>query len=271
MKPFVEGYMTGKTIGKKRHGKDYRQDGTHTLHEFTRMIIKIVLFYNNDNIISTYDPDKDIPADLPHNPLMLWNWGIEYRTGRLRRPSTDIVKVNLLPYTEASVTEHGLKLFGCFYTCREALDWGWFEGNYQGPKKVMIAYDLYSANTIYLRPSDNYSDYIEASLTERSRAYKDLTMWEVWERNDIKAKTAATSKLKKRAGSVNLVSDLEDINKRSKDKQPSKPSMSKAEKVKGINDNKRAERQYERKKKTNQNFSNTESYPNNVTSIVQPE
>ncbi len=130
-------------------------------------------------------------------------------------------------------------------------------------------YDLFRSD--YLRPSDNYSDYIEASLTERSRAYKDLTMWEVWERNDIKAKTAATSKLKKRAGSVNLVSDLEDINKRSKDKQPSKPSMSKAEKVKGINDNKRAERQYERKKKTNQNFSNTESYPNNVTSIVQPE
>lgn len=267
MKPFVEGYVTGKSIGKKRHGKDYRQDAIHTLYEFTQMIIKIVLFYNNDNNITTYDPDKDIPENLPHNPLVLWNWGIEYRTGRLRRPNADLVRVNLLPHTEATITEHGLKMFGCFYTCKEALDWGWFEGNYQGPKKVTIAYDLYSANTIFLRPSDSYSDYIEASLTERSRAYKDLTIWEVWERNDVRASTAATSKLKQRAGSVNLVSDLEDIARRSKAEQPNKPSMSKAAKVKGINDNKRSERQYEREKKAAEASSKNESYPNNVTPI----
>ena len=144
----------------------------------------------------------------------------------------------------------GAGQFGCYYTCKDALDWGWFEGNYQGPKKVTVAYDLYSANTVYLRPSDSYSDYIEASMTERSRAYKDLTIWEVWEKNNVRASTAATSKLKKRAGSVNLVKDLEDIARGSKAAQPSKPSMTKAERVKGISDNKRSERQYERQKKT---------------------
>lgn len=249
MKPFVEGYVTGKSIGKKRHGKDYRQDGIHTLHEFTQMLIKIVIFYNNEHIVSTYDPDKDIPVNLPHNPLTLWNWGIEYRTGRLRRSASELVKINLLPHTEATVSEHGLKLFRCFYTCKEAIDWGWFEGNYRGPKKVTVAYDLYSANSIYIRPSDSYSNYIEANLTERSRVYKDLTVWEVWEQNDVRALSAATSKLKERAGSVNLVNDLEEIAKRSKASQPAKSSVSKAEKVKGISDNKRFERQYERQKK----------------------
>ena len=87
-------------------------------------------------------------------------------------------------------------------------------------------------------------------MTERSRAYKDLTIWEVWEKNDVRALTAATSKLKKRAGSVNLVNDLEDIARGSKAAQPSKPSRTKAERVKGISDNKRSERQYERQKKT---------------------
>lgn len=261
MKPFVEGYVTGKEIGKKRHGKDYRQDAIHTLYEFTQMMIKIVLFYNNDHLLSTYDPDKDIPANLPLNPLTLWSWGIEYRTGKLRRPAHDLVKVNLLPHTEATVTEHGLKLFGCYYTCREAIAWGWFEGNYKGPKKITVAYDLYSANNIYLRPSNSYSDFIPASLTERSRAYRDFTLWEVWERNDIKASTVATSKLKKRSGSVNLVSDLEDIAKRSKVAQP-KPTMSKAEKVKGINQNKKDERQYEREKKTMEG-SNSAGRPSN--------
>lgn len=249
MKPFVEGYVTSNVIGKKRHVKDYRQDGTHTLHEFTQMMIKKALYYNNDHSLSTYDADKEIPANLPQTPLSLWNWGIVHRTGRLRRPDPDLVRINLLPHTEATVTEHGLKLFGCFYTCKEAIDWGWFEGNYQGPRKVSIAYDLYTANNIYIRPSDSYSDFIKANLTERSRAYKDLTIWEVWEKNDVKASTAATSKLKKRAGSVNLVSDLEEIVKRSKSALPDKPTMSKAAKVKGISENKRDERQYERKKK----------------------
>lgn len=271
MKPFVEGYVTGNMIGKKRHGKDYRLDATLTLREFTQMMIKIVLYYNNDHVLSTYDPDQDIPPNLPRNPLDLWNWGIEFRTGRLRRPPADLVKVNLLPHTEASVTEHGLKIFGCFYTCREAIDWGWFEGNYKGPRKITIGYDLYSANTIYIRPSDEYSDYMVATLTERSREYKGLTIWEVWERNEVKAATAATSKLKKRSGSVNLVNDLNEIAKRSKSEQPDQPSMTKSEKVKGINDNKRSERHYERQKKSSQSDDGNIEATDNVSRIHDGE
>lgn len=265
MKPFVEGYVTGLAIGKKRHGADYRQDGIHTLYEFTQMMIKIVLHYNNEHTISTYDPDPDIPPELPFVPYDLWNWGIEHRTGRLRRPDEMLVKVNLMPHTEATVTNLGLKLFGCFYTCREALDWGWFESNYSGPKKVTVAYDLYSSNKIYLRTDDSYANYIEATLTQRSRAYADMTMWELWEVNSIKAVTAATSKLKDRAGSVNLVADLEKIGRRSQQLQPDSNQTSKAEKVKNITSNKREERQYERNKKGKLSGKETVTSDQNVT------
>ncbi|WP_226898072.1 Mu transposase C-terminal domain-containing protein, partial [Pseudoalteromonas nigrifaciens] len=267
MKPFVEGYVTKEAIGKKRHGKDYRQDSTHTLKEFTQMMIKIVIFYNNEHTLSEYDPDKDkdLPNDLPYNPLDLWEWGIQYRTGRLRRPSPDIVKVNLLPHTEATVTEKGLKLFNCYYTCKEALDWGWFEGNYKGPKKVTVAYDLYSANVIYLRLNDNYATFVTAALAPRSRAYQDLTMWEVWQRNDINAEVAATSKLKTRSGSVNLVNDLETIASHSKASQPVNKALTKSEKVTGIRENKRLERQQERIKKYDNQDKNTQA--DNVTPL----
>jgi hypothetical protein len=186
----------------------------------------------------------------------------------LRRPDANVVKVNLLPHTEATVTEHGLKLFGCYYTCKEAIDWGWFEGNYHGPKKVTVAYDLYSANCIFIRPSDTYSSFVEASLTERSRAYRNLTIWEVWEQNNVRANIAATSKLKSRAGSVNLVNDLEEIAKRSKATKPIVSKMSKAEKVKGITDNKRLERQKERQNKPSPRIeSSNNEQPDNVTSL----
>ncbi|WP_100642547.1 Mu transposase C-terminal domain-containing protein [Alteromonas facilis] len=250
MKPFVEGYVTKNPIGKKRHGNDYRQDGMLTLKEFTKMIIKIVLHYNNDHVIRTYDIDSDIPKKLPANPLSLWNWGVEYRTGMLRRPAPQLVKVNLLPHTNATVTEHGLKLFGCYYSCKQALEWGWFEENYRGARTVTVAYDLYSTNTIYLRPTDSYAEFIPANLTSRSRAYANITVWELWAIQDIRLEVAASSKLKKRSGSVNLVSELQQIKNESKQHQPNYTKTEKAKRAKGIADNKRNERQYERNKKT---------------------
>lgn len=250
MKPFVEGYVTKKDIGKKRHGNDYRKDGMLTLKEFTQMIIKIVLNYNNNNTISSYDIDSGIPKDLPATPLKLWNWGIEYRTGLLRRPDQQLVRVNLLPHTNATITNHGLKLFGCYYSCKQALDWGWFERNYKGPKTVTVAYDMYSTNVIYLRPSDSYSEFIPANLTTRSRAYGNITMWELWRFQDLRKDVAATSKLQKRAGLVNLVNDLQQIQDNSKQLQPSYSNAEKSNRVKGIAENKRNERQYERNKKS---------------------
>lgn len=266
-KPFVQGYVTKQPIGKKRHGKDYRQDGIHTLHEFTQMMIKVVLHYNNHHSLTTYDPDADIPVELPHNSLVLWNWGIEYRTGRLRRPPEKLVRINLMPHTNATITEHGVKLFGCYYTCQTAVKMGWFEGNYSGPKSVLVAYDFYSANRVYIRPSDSFSEYMEAELTERSREYRDLTIWEVWLRNDVKADVAANSKLKKRAGSLNLANELEDIANQSRQLQPKQTSESKAARVRGIRDNRQQERQYEREqKKPNKNSPSTQR-PDNVTDI----
>ncbi|WP_421781256.1 Mu transposase C-terminal domain-containing protein [Kiloniella litopenaei] len=250
MKPFVEGYVTKKPIGKKSHGNDYRQDGMLTLKEFTQMIIKIVLHYNNDHINGTYDIDAGVPKDLPANPLTLWNWGIEYRTGLLRRPDPKLVKVNLLPHTNATVTEHGLKLFGCYYSCKQALDWGWFEGNYRGPRTVTVAYDLYSTNTIFLRPTDSYSEFIPANLTARSRAYANISIWELWCLQDFQKDIATTSKLKKRAGSVNLVNELQQIKDTAAEQQPVYSKAEKAKRAKGISDNKRNERQYEREKKS---------------------
>jgi putative transposase len=267
MKPFVEGYVTKSPIGKKRHGNDYRQDGILTLNEFTKMIIKIVLYYNNEHEVSTYDIDSGVPKNLPANPLTLWNWGVEYRTGLLRRPDPELVKINLLPHSNATVTEHGLKVFGCYYSCKQALDWGWFEGNYRGPKTVTVAYDLYSSNVVYLRPSDSYAEFIPANLTTRSRAYVDMTIWEVWAAQDMRLDVAATSKLKKRSGSVNLVSDLQQIKDEAKKQQPLYSKTEKAKRAQGIKENKRNERQYERNKKTSEKTAAPQSQTATVTQI----
>ena len=101
---------------------------------------------------------------------------------------------------------------------------------------------------IYLRPSESYAEFIPANLTSRSRAYADITVWELWMFQDVRLDVAATSKLKKRAGSVNLVSDLQQIKEESKQHQPPYTKTEKSQRTKGITENKRNERQYERNK-----------------------
>lgn len=44
----------------------------------------------------------------------------------------------------------------------------------------MVAYDPHSANQIYIRPNNSYDQYWTADLSQRSREYRDYTIWDVW-------------------------------------------------------------------------------------------
>ncbi len=235
-KPYTEGYVTG-TISKKRAGADYRLDAELTLRDISRIIIHCILEYNNSHAISNYDPDKDMPPDLPHNPRDLWNWGIQNRTGKLRNVNEDIATVNLLPHKEATVTEEGIKLFKCLYSTSIALNEGWFHRISAGPKKVLVAYDPHITNRIYLRPEGKYDQYIICDLTERSREYRDLTFWDVWRINKIKTKTAATARLIKTIGQLSLDEKIKQITNEARKQKPDTSLVSKTSRTQGIRDN----------------------------------
>lgn len=245
--PYVEGYVTGE-IGKKRGGHDYRLDAELTLSEFTRLIIACVVEYNTTHAIKNYDADKDMPPELPHNPLALWNWGISHRTGKLRGVKQDLAMVNLLPHAEATVTEEGIGLFKCRYSTATAIKEGWFHRiDTDKPKKVLVAYHPYSANKIYLRPDGKFDSYIVCELTERSREFRDLTFWEVWRIKNIKAKTASKAKLTKQKGRQSLDETIEEITSKAREKNPDMSDVSKASRLKGIRENRTEEVSQHRK------------------------
>lgn len=235
-KPYVEGYVTGD-IGKKRAGKDYRLDAELTLSEFTKVIIACVLEYNTTHCIDNYDADKDIPPELPHNPLLLWNWGVSNRTGKLRGVNQDLALVNLLPHKEATVSEEGIDIFGCKYSTAMAIREGWFDRIDDGPKTVKVAYNPYSTNKIYLRPDGKYDDFVICELTERSREYRDLTFWDVWRINKIKKKAASRAKLTRRKGRLGLDETIEEIVIAARAKNPDLSSESKSSRTEGIRKN----------------------------------
>jgi len=235
-KPYVEGYVTG-VISKKRAGPDYRLDATLTLADITKIIIYCVLEYNTTHPIKNYDSDADIPPELPNIPLHLWNWGIQHRTGKLRSVSEEMAIINLLPHTEASVTEQGIKLFGCFYSTAHAIKEGWFNRIDTGPKRVTVAYDPHICNSIYLRLDGKYDKFIVCDLTERSRQFRGLTFWDVWRINKVKRQANKYAELTKTKGELHLDYEIEQIIAQANAKKPDTSGLTNTERVRGIREN----------------------------------
>lgn len=245
-KPYVDGVVMGE-IGKKRGGSDYRLDATLTLSEFKKIIVHCVLWHNRYHANSKYDRDEDMPTELPAVPLQLWNWGIVNRTGRLRTYPEDRVKINLLPYKSATVSEEGIKLFGCFYTCSEAVEQGWF--NRKGarrPESVIAAYDPRFADRIYLR-MEHDATYWTCELTDRSRRFRGMSFWDVWQITKEERKTTAMAEKTRDTTRSNLDETIEAIARNARRNKPNCDGLTKAERLGSIRDNRQQEKQQERR------------------------
>ncbi|GAC31738.1 Mu transposase C-terminal domain-containing protein [Paraglaciecola polaris] len=177
-KPYAPGVVTDETA-KKRGGKDYRLDAELNIRQFEEIIV-LLIYKHNLKVMKNYDADPDIPIDLPFTPKDLWNWGIENRSGTLKSFDLQKFKILTLPRTKATVSNLGIKVNSLIYTCPEAFEKGWFlrDKHRTRPNSVQIAFDPRTTNTIYIFPSSSSNKFWNANLTDRSRAYADMTVYE---------------------------------------------------------------------------------------------
>jgi hypothetical protein len=140
--------------------------------------------------ISKYDRSKDMPADLPSIPVHLWSWGLQHRTGRLRKADSESLHIALLPREQATVSENGICLFGLYYSSPEVLESGWMHRseNSNRPNKVTVAYDPNNANEVYLFHKPGSREHWVCRLTDLSREYRNSSFWEVWRKQDERKK-----------------------------------------------------------------------------------
>lgn len=188
-KPFAPGVVTGPTV-KKRGGRNYWLDGKLTISEFTEIIVSSIIMRNFVDPISKYDRSKDMPVDLPSIPVHLWNWGLQHRTGRLRKADTESLYIALLPREQATVSENGICLLGLYYSSPEVLESGWMHrsDNSNRPSKVTVAYDPNNANEVYLFHKPGSREHWVCRLTDLAREYRNSSFWEVWRKQDARKK-----------------------------------------------------------------------------------
>lgn len=251
-KPFAPGVVTGTTV-KKRGGKDYRLDATLTLEDFTKIILGSILHRNLYAVLAKYDRDPEMPDDLSPIPIEIWQWGIQHRSGRLRAASEKALKLALLPRTKVTLSEHGIRCFGAYYSCQELLASGWLHrARQERPKSMMAAYDPLTANTIFVFPDSSQSDYWECSLTDRSREYRDRSMWELWARQKAQRQTVASARLQERESRRDLDNRIQATIDKAKQHRPASFGDSKAETLAGIGENRQQAREHERKQRRQQ-------------------
>jgi hypothetical protein len=166
---------------RQRGGTDYRLDSVLNLDDFTKIIINCVLHFNNVHEIKTYDADRDVKADgVPAIPVDLWEWGVRHRSGVLREYPQELVQFSLMPTGRASVTTTGLAFRGRFYTCPLAIEERWFDKARQnGRWEVPVSYDPRDMDVVYLHTPGTRMGFVPCTLTDRSRADRHLSSWEL--------------------------------------------------------------------------------------------
>lgn len=246
-KPYMPGVVSGNKV--KKHGeKDYRVEAAVAKSDFFEIILYSILAHNLNKPMEKYDRAPDMPESIPSIPIELWRWGLQHRTGSLRTVDTDIAKILLLPREKVTVSELGVKLWGVVYTAKEVIQAGWMHRSTEvtRPKNLYAAYDLGSVNHIYLFPETGKNTFWVCDISTRSREFRDMTWYQVWERQAVQKQVSAEAKYQYSAVERDFDDLLEKKIKKAKNNRKAS-TLSNAQKIKDIKGNKQQIREQERK------------------------
>lgn len=271
--PYTPGAVTVETA-KKRGGNDYRLGAELNLRELEEIIV-LLIYKRNLTILKKYDADDGIPNNLPRTPKDLWLWGIENRSGLLKSANVDDFKIRTLPRDSASVSNEGIKFQSLTYSCQEAFQSGWFlrDSHRTRPRAVSIAFDPRNTSNIFVFPNTEQNQFWVANITDRSRAYSDMTFYEATQTMKmVKLSSDSASKAYKNKqldAQERIEKRLEAAKKRKKKKINHESASSTLKKIK---DNKKSALADERQKRSVKGSSkNVGNATDNVKPFKKPD
>jgi len=247
--PYVKGKVE-PVNGKKKAGKRTELSANLTLYDFTKMVIISEINRNTSIPLKGYDFESDMPTDLPAIPVQLWRWGVKNRTGVLREVNPKLTYVNMLPHSKATISPSGICFKGLFYTCKEAVELGWFHKNRSvpRPKSIEVAYDPLNTNVLYARPDNKFDSVWECVLQSESRRYQDMSLVEAMSIQSESRHTYAKAKQEADLKALDLQEELEKIAQVAEQRQKSSELSNDSQRLRGIRNNRDQEKEAERQR-----------------------
>ena len=165
---------------KERGERDYRLDATLNMHEFTKIVIKCVLHYNQFN----RQPDRlskhMIDEQIEPTPKAIWNWALENDFMQPNYRSEELVYLHLLPRDKGSLRKGGILFRGMHYVSEYITQNNWTAiARNQGSWPIECWYLHEAANHIWIQDSDK--QFVRCDLRNSDLKYADYRSDEVYD------------------------------------------------------------------------------------------
>ncbi len=235
----------------ERGERDYRLDGVLTLYEFRQLMILAILDHNNEKRLNEYPMDQFmIQDDIEPYPVNLWQWGVENRMGSFPWKSPEIIRLNLLPSAEASVTRDGCIYFKkLHYTCELAVREQWFvKARNKGSWKITVAYDPRLVDYLYIRLDGGKDMEVCRLLDIDQQRFQGCDFREIedyYKRQEVNKQSSRTRRQQSKAEHNARANKI--LDKATQEAQKADDGQSKQSRIKNIRENRKEERNHERK------------------------
>lgn len=258
LKPFLPASVY-KDVNE-RGSQDYRKSAVLNLKEYTSILIRCVLYYNNHHFMTQYPLTPSMKTDgIQPIPIQIFHWGLRKKSGTLRKLTLDQIRGMVYPQAQAKVTAKGLLFNSLYYSSSVAIQEKWFSKARQfGSWKVEVHYDPYNVGEIYLRHGRH--NFETCPLIEQYQSFKRASQDEIHLFENGKRQEAKSYEEDMLNGQIKLAQDIESIvqNAKRSDRHINQPKL-----VENI----QANRQNERKLRKNNPYLNKQ----NLTSYQQKE
>lgn len=249
--PFVDGAVINGKSQKMRGAIDNRINASMTIEDFTKVILKCILFHNNHHVLSDYILEESmIENKVEKIPIRLWEHGLKFKKGQLRVLSEEIIKTHLLPSQLGLITHKGLSFKKMLYASKYALENNWFQkARIKGSWKVKVCFNPTDLTDVLVFDEHGEGPY-KFSLLEHLSMYSGKGESEIEQIKYFEKELEKTGKESELQEKMKLFTEIEDIVKEAREKTEAEKdySKSKSQRLKGIKENQKNERLLHREK-----------------------
>lgn len=176
--PHAPGF-TPDTETRLRRSVNRERDIALNMQEARKLVLSAIITHNKSaqlgyplTVEQAADGVRPIPRDL-------WNHSVLRRMGKLDQMNYEKLRAELMPRSEATVSEDGIKLERMYYSCPEAKDRGWLVDGRRRRKPLEIAFDYRLVDEIIVYSPSNTGESFVAKLTGDSVQFNGMSFKEV--------------------------------------------------------------------------------------------
>lgn len=134
---------------QERGAHDYRKDACLTLEEFERIVVRCIIYYNSERIISDYPYTNEmIHEQVRPYACDIWAYKVQEPGTNMIEASEKEIVLSLLPRTEGKFTRYGLMVNKLRYH-REGYKEAYLKGG-----KCVVAFNPDDVTAVWLKTDD---------------------------------------------------------------------------------------------------------------------